>query len=219
MGREFHVRFREGLGVQFPRATRLITTGTSAALLRYEVHPLVEHFLSRRGLRLSHEKTGITHVEDGFDLLGQNVRRYRNGKVLLRPSRRSVRTLLSRVRETSRGAGRSMTAGELIEELAPKIKGWALYHRHASSKRTYAYVDHQIHQALWRWARRRHRGRSAHWVRGRYFGTQGGRSWRFTGELQTRKGEPYRVYLMKAAEVRVERHMLIRHAANPYDPE
>jgi predicted dehydrogenase len=69
-----------------------------------------------------------------------------------------------------------------------------------------------------RWARRRHRDRSARWVVHRYFCQQGGRSWRFTGELQTRKGESYRVVLMKAAEVRIERHVLIRHAANPYDP-
>jgi RNA-directed DNA polymerase len=200
-------------------ADDFIITGTSATLLRYEVQPLVERFLSERGLRLSHEKTGITHIEDGFDFLGQNVRRYRNDKALLRPSRRSVRTFLSRICETIRGAGRSMTAGELIGELTPRIKGWALYHRHASSKRTYAYVDHQIHQALWRWARRRHRGKSAHWVRRRYFRTQGGRSWRFTGELQTRKREPYPVALMKAAEVRIERHVLVRHEANPYDPQ
>jgi RNA-directed DNA polymerase len=139
--------------------------------------------------------------------------------VLLKPSKRNVRTFLSQIRATIREAGRSMTAGELIQELTPKIKGWALYHRHASSKRTFAYVDHQIHQALWRWARRRHRGKSARWVKRRYFCEQQGRSWVFCGELCTRKGEPYRVALMKAADVRIERHVLIRHEANPYDPE
>ena len=92
--------------------------------------------MSERGLRLSHEKTSLTPVQDGFDFLGQRVRRYRNGKVLLKPSQRNVRTFLNKIRETIRGAGRSMSAGELIQELTPKIKGWALYHRHASSKRT-----------------------------------------------------------------------------------
>jgi RNA-directed DNA polymerase len=200
-------------------ADDFIITGTSPTLLRYEVQPLVEHFLAERGLRLSHEKTSLTHVEDGFDFLGQRVRRYRNGKVLLKPSKRNVRTFLNKIRATIQGAGRSMSAGELIQELTPKIKGWALYHRHASSKRTFAYVDHQIHQALWRWARRRHRGKSAHWVKRRYFCEQRGRSWVFRGELSTRKGEPYRVVLMKAADVRIERHVLIQHGANPYDPE
>src|SRR3954447_24785349 len=54
MRRESHVRFREGLGVKFPRATRLIITGTSRVLLQREVQPLVEHFLRKRGLELSH---------------------------------------------------------------------------------------------------------------------------------------------------------------------
>ena len=199
-------------------ADDFIITGTSPTLLRYEVQPLVEHFLAERGLRLSHEKTKLTHMEDGFDFLGQHVRRYRDGKVLLTPLRRSLRTFLSGIRDTIRDAGRSMTAGELIRELTPKIQGWTLYHRHASSKRTYAYVDYHIHQALWRWAKRRHRDKPAHWVKRRYFCTQGSRSWQFTGELQTKKGEPYRVVLMNAAAVRIERHVLIQHDANPYDP-
>jgi RNA-directed DNA polymerase len=199
-------------------ADDFIITGTSAALLRHEVQPLVEQFLSERGLRLSHEKTSITHVEDGFDFLGQNVRRYGNGKVLLKPSKRNVRTFLNGIREVIRGAGGSMSAGQLIAALTPKIRGWALYHRHASSKRTFAYVDHQIHQALWRWARRRHRNKTARWVKRRYFPRTGGRSWVFSGELLTRRGEPYTVKLMRASDVRIERHALIRHEANPYDP-
>jgi RNA-directed DNA polymerase len=199
-------------------ADDFIITGTSVTLLRHEVQPLVEHFLSERGLRLSHEKTSITHVEDGFDFLGQRIRRYPSGKVLLRPSRRSVKTFLTKVRQLIREEGRSLTAGELIQALTPKIQGWALYHRHASSKRTYAYVDHQLHGALWRWARRRHRGQSAHWVKRRYYRADGHRSWVFTGELLTRKGEPYTVKLLKAADVRIERQVLIYHEANPYDP-
>src|SRR5215471_2916579 len=93
MGREFHVRFCEGLGVKFPRATRLVITGTSKELLRDEVRPLVAHFLSERGLELSHEKTSITHIEDGFDFLGQEVRRY-GTKLLLKPSRKGVQRFL-----------------------------------------------------------------------------------------------------------------------------
>ena len=40
----------------------------------------------------------------------------------------------------------------------------------------------------------------------------------FSGELLTRRGEPYTVKLMRASDVRIERHALIRHEANPYDP-
>src|SRR6202040_1002573 len=46
-------------------ADDFIITGTSRILLQYEVQPLVEQFLKERGLELSHEKTRITHIENG----------------------------------------------------------------------------------------------------------------------------------------------------------
>jgi RNA-directed DNA polymerase len=55
-------------------------TGSSQELLEKEVKPLVEQFLRERGLQLSSEKTVITHIEQGFDFLGQTVRTYRQGK-------------------------------------------------------------------------------------------------------------------------------------------
>jgi RNA-directed DNA polymerase len=98
----------------------------------------VTHFLKERGLELSHEKTQITHVEAGFDFLGQNVRRYRCGKVLTKPSSHSVKTFLSKVQETIDKSG-CLTAGVMIQRLNQKIKGWTMYHRYAASKRTFNY--------------------------------------------------------------------------------
>src|SRR5215510_1203753 len=83
-------------------ADDFIITGTSKVLLEYEVKPLVEHFLAERGLELSHEKTRITRSEDGFDFLGQTVRRYRDGTVLLKPSKKNVKAFLTKVREVVR---------------------------------------------------------------------------------------------------------------------
>jgi hypothetical protein len=40
-------------------------------------------------LELSPAKTVITHVEKGFDFLGQNVRKYPNGKLLIKPSKKN----------------------------------------------------------------------------------------------------------------------------------
>ena len=57
-------------------ADDFIITGSSYELLEQEVKPLVEQFLRERGLELSQEKTRITHIEDGFDFLGQHVRKY-----------------------------------------------------------------------------------------------------------------------------------------------
>jgi RNA-directed DNA polymerase len=175
--------------------------------------------LKERGLELSHEKTRITPSEDGFDFLGQTVRRYKDGKVRLRPSKRNVKTFLAKIREVIREQGSHCTAGELIRSLNAKIKGWATYHRHACSKRTFRLVDYRIFNMLWRWCRRRHRGKSCQWIKEKYFKRFGQRDWVFTGILRDGQGKTYPICLLEAAGVPIRRQVKIRGDANPYDPE
>jgi RNA-directed DNA polymerase len=198
-------------------ADDFLITGTSKEFLRDEVQPLVAHFLKERGLELSHEKTSITHVEDGFDFLGQNVRRY-GTKLLLKPSRKNVRAFLTKVGDVIQREGGYLTAGQLIERLNPKIRGWATYHRHASSARTFARLDDVIFKKLWRWARRRHPGKSARWVKAKYFTRPGDNLWRFRGIVRDPDGTLRPVFLYRARSTAIRRHVKIRGAANPYDP-
>ncbi|MGH9625171.1 MAG: group II intron reverse transcriptase/maturase, partial [Bryobacteraceae bacterium] len=148
-------------------ADDFIITGNSQELLEKEVKPCVEAFLAERGLQLSQEKTTITHISEGFDFLGQNVRKY-GGKLLIKPSAKNVKAFLDRVRETIR-ANRSAKQESLIKLLNPMIRGWANYHRHVVAKRTYGAVDDHIWHMLWRWARRRHPNKPTDWVRQKYF--------------------------------------------------
>src|SRR2546425_12023834 len=67
-----------------------LITGLSKEVLEQEIKPLVTDFLWERGLELSEEKTSITHIEDGFDFLEQNVGKY-NGKFLPRPPKKNVK--------------------------------------------------------------------------------------------------------------------------------
>jgi len=200
-------------------ADDFVISGTSEVLLEYGVKPLVEQFLKERGLELSHEKTRITHSEDGFDFLGQTVRRFKDGKVLLQPSKRNVKAFLTKIREVFREQGGHCTAGELIRTLNAKIKGWTMYHRHACSKRTFRYVANRIFRMLWRWCCRRHRGKSRKWIKEKYFKRFGKRNWVFTGIVWDGKGKSHPICLMDAAGVRIVRHVQIRGDANPYDPE
>jgi RNA-directed DNA polymerase len=198
-------------------ADDFIITGTSKELLRDEVQPLVAHFLSERGLELAHEKTSITHIDDGFDFLGQNVRRY-GTKLLLKPSRKNVRAFLAKIDDVIQQQGGYLSAGELIVRLNPKIRAWATFHRHASSKRTFARVDDAIFRKLWRWARRRHRQQSAAWVKAHYFTRPGDHRWRFRGTVTDEEGSLHTVFLVRARTTRIRRHVKIRSSANPYDP-
>ncbi len=209
---------RKGCRVHLVRyADDFIITGTSEVLLEYGVKPLVEQFLQERGLELSHEKTRITHIEDGFDFLGQTIRRHRSGKILIKPSKRSVKTFLSKIQETIDNSG-SMTAGDMIRRLNQQIKGWTMYHRFAVSKRIFAAVDDRIFGKLRRWCRRRHRKKSWKWIRKKYFQRAGDRDWVFTGVIRDNEGKAWPIRLMKAVGVRVIRWRKIRSAANPYDP-
>src|SRR3990170_3500348 len=54
-----------------------------------EIKELIKDFLRDRGLELSDEKTLITHIDNGFDFLGWNFRKY-NGKLLVKPSKKSI---------------------------------------------------------------------------------------------------------------------------------
>jgi RNA-directed DNA polymerase len=198
-------------------ADDFIITGTSQLLLQYEVQPLVEHFLQERGLELSHEKTRITHVEDGFDFLGQTIRRQRNGKVLLKPSQRSVQSFLSRIQATIDDSG-SRTVGDMIRRLNQQIKGWTMYHRYGVSRRTFAAVDNRIYWKLRRWCRKRHRNKSWKWIKKKYFQRAGDRDGVFTGVFRDRKGQGWPIRLMQAAGVRTLRWVKIRSDANPDDP-
>jgi RNA-directed DNA polymerase len=212
-------RRRAGSKVHLVRyADDFIITGTSRVLLHREVQPLVERFLHKRGLELSHEKTRITHLDDGFDFLGQTVRRFRNGKLLIKPSKRSVKTFLAKIQETIDKSG-NMTAGDLIRRLNQQIKGWTMYHRFAVSKRIFSAVDDRIFWKLMRWCRRRHPKKSWKWIKKRYFQREGHRDWVFTGMIRDSTGSMRPIRLMRASGVKVLRWRKIRSAANPYDPE
>jgi len=213
----------KSLGGQYPcvnfirYADDFVITGRTRELLEGEVKPLVERFLRERGLELSPEKTVITPVKSGFDFLGQNVRKYPNGKLLIMPSRENIKTFLEDIRGTIK-AGLHLSAAALIEKLNPKIRGWANYHRHVVSKRIFNHVDHDIFGTLWRWARRRHPNKNRYWLKTKYFGRYRGRDWNFFGIDQGTDGQPRTLWLNLAFPTPIRRHIKVKGETNPYDP-
>ncbi len=67
-----------------------VTAAASREIIEDEIAPLVETFLTERGLSLSPEKTKITHISEGFDFLSQNTRKYQNGNLLQMPSDKAI---------------------------------------------------------------------------------------------------------------------------------
>ncbi len=213
---------RRGAKVNFIRfADDFIITGTSKDLLEQEVKPLVEHFMEERGLTLSPEKTIITHIDEGFDFLGQNIRKHQDGKqrkLRITPSKKNVHTFLEKVRATIK-ANQGASAGTLIVQLNPMIRGWANYHRHVVSANVFKKVDYAIYQSLWQWAKRRHPKKRKRWIKQKYFHSIRNNNWVFCGEIKGKEGKTQQVQLFYTASLPIERHTKIKGDANPYDPQ
>ena len=106
-------------------ADDFIITSESRETLEREIKPMLVSFLAERGLELSEEKTVITHINDGFDFLGFNIRKFKN-VLLTQPSKKSVKKFLDAVRYTIE-SNKACTQETLIRLLNPKITGWANY--------------------------------------------------------------------------------------------
>ena len=199
-------------------ADDFIITGNSKEFLGDVIKPLVEKFLAERGLSLSAEKTRVVHIDDGFDFLGWNFRKY-NGKLLIKPSGKNVKTFLQKVRQVIKKA-KMAKQEHLIVKLNPIIRGWANYHKQVVAKETFSKVDHEIWKALWHWANRRHLNKSAGWIRNKYFPNLHGRNWVFAVTVENDKGVKDVVKLVKAYDTPVRKppYVKIRGAANPFDP-
>lgn len=194
-------------------ADDFIITGISKELLEERVKPVVEAFMAERGLTLSKQKTLVTHIDVGFDFLGQNIRKY-SGKFLNKPSRKNLKAVLAKIKEIF-VRFKTAPAWLLIAKLNPIIRGWANYHRGGAAKETFKYLDYRIWKMLWQWCKRRHSNRHKRWVVKKYFKTVDKRNWVFFGQSPD-KGE---MHLLYAADTKIVRHRKIVAEANPYDPK
>ena len=197
-------------------ADDFIITGSSQEQLEEKVMPAIVAFLLERGLRLSKEKTEITHIETGFNFLGASIRKY-GCKLLMRPSKDNVLGLLRDVRELIR-VQRAATALDLIRQLNSRLRGWANSQRHLVSSRAFRHVDKRIFETLWQWAKRRHPHKGKGWVRRKYFRTEPFRKGTFTAPMRNRDGTWGSLDLLRASSVPIRRHVKLRAEATEFDP-
>ncbi|GAA1370146.1 reverse transcriptase domain-containing protein [Brevibacterium luteolum] len=117
--------------------------------------------LAPMGLRLSVEKTMVTHIDTGFDFLGWHIQRRRirghGGKTAIYtyPSRKSLASIKDKVRTLTRRASHR-TLADLLRRLNPALRGWCTYFQHGVVKHLFSYIDHF---AFWRivgWLKKRH---------------------------------------------------------------
>ncbi len=191
--------------VNFVRyADDFIVTANTEEIAK-EVKELIMDFLKDRGLELSDEKTLITHIDDGFDFLGWNFRKY-NGKLLVKPSKKSIDKVTEKISNTI-NKGKTWKQEELIDALNPIITGWSNYHRSVVSTEVFHKLDNRIWNMLWHWVKRRHPNKSTRWIVNKYWQPSGKRKWVFS------EGNK-RLNLL--SDKKIVRHTKLKLDMNPY---
>jgi RNA-directed DNA polymerase len=180
------------------------------------VVPTIEKFLAERGLCLNTEKTKIKHIDDGFDFLGFNVRRY-GSKCLIKPQKEKTFAFVSEMSAWLR-YHREVRPCDVIAYLNPRLTGWANYYRHAISKSVFSYVDNHIFRALWRWCCRRHPNKSRYWIADKYFGVDRFGTWCFHAFVKNQRAITRRMDLKRIQEIPITRHIKVNGSASKDDP-
>ncbi len=198
-------------------ADDFIVTAHNRETLEENVKPAIEQFLLQRGLTLSPEKTKISHINEGFDFLGFEVKKHQE-KLIIKPTKDGVKKFVTSIRELIKAKQHAKTI-DLIRALNQKIRGWCNYYRHVVSSKIFSQIDHEIYQSLWRWIKRRHPKKNATWRYERYFTTFGGQKWRFCARASKALNSATIMTLVQASSFKIKRHTKIRAHANPFVPE
>ncbi len=102
-----------------------------------ELKVIVSRFLESRGLMLSEEKTKITHIDKGFDFLGWTFRKFKD-KLIVKPSKDSIKSLISKCSTIILKEGKANTQSDLIRRLNQVIRGWTNYHKHVVASQAFS---------------------------------------------------------------------------------
>jgi RNA-directed DNA polymerase len=190
-----------------------------------QVKAQLAQWLAPRGLAFNEDKTRIVHLEDGFDFLGFNIRRYQRGhdrgKLLIKPSQDAVRRIRRRLADEVRSL-RGSNATAIIARLNPIIRGWAAYYRGVVSSKQFSALDHYVWWLTYRWARRSHPSKSKKWIVRRYFGRFNkfrNDRWVFGARDHVLNDRGDIAFLVKFSWTPIVRHQLVAGGAPRDDPD
>jgi RNA-directed DNA polymerase len=196
-------------------ADDFVVTGASKEILEQKVKPALTAFLAERGLRLSEQKTVLTHISEGFDFLGHTVRKY-GDKLLITPAKSKVEAMRKKISELIHSA-MGLSPEALLRQLNPLLRGWANYYRNGASKQTFSKLDYHVYKRIRRWIHWRHPHKSTEWKRWRYFSAAP--SGAFSVRARTKENESRVLSIYRIVSTKIERHIKVRGHANPYDPQ
>jgi RNA-directed DNA polymerase len=184
------------------------------------IYKRMKNYLTMRGLELSAEKTKITHIEEGFDFLGFNIRQYKKGKsktiLLIKPSKDSVKKAKEKIKDIF-AKKRGRPAKELIAELNPVLRGTANYWQHIVAKETYADIDYYVWTKTRKYLNQLHPMKNSNWKKERYFKPDHNGISQNKWILTDPKNHDTQLYKMSWTPI--ERHVMVKFDNSPDNPE
>jgi RNA-directed DNA polymerase len=148
----------------------LLVSGTKAhaEALRDEIAEV----LSTIGLRLSPEKTLITHIDEGLVFLGWRIQRHRKrgaGKryVYVYPAKKALNAVMVKVKTVCR-KNTNQPLAVLLHQLNRMLRGWTAYFKYGCSNATFSYLRSYLWKEIVRWQKRKHRRTPWKTLRRRY---------------------------------------------------
>jgi RNA-directed DNA polymerase len=194
----------------------IITGKTQEIVLKNK--RILSEFLAERGLVLNEKKTVVTHIKEGFDFLGFNVRRMKQNSrynkateqetvLIIKPSAKGILKLKNKVREI---ITINKPIERIISDINPVLRGWGedkriSYH----SQATFISLDHWIYLKMKKWA---------YWLKGsirrnieKYKIKTKTRQWNW--------GISPKLKILNLGEIPIIKLTPLKHTKNPYIKE
>jgi RNA-directed DNA polymerase len=154
----------------------VLVSGTEAQAEALKVE--VAAVLSTVGLRLAEDKTGVCHINEGFDFLGFRIQRKRKRgatKVFVYswPCKKALASIMAKVKAITRQRT-NQRLSDLLRQINAALRGWTVYFRHGCSKQTFDYLGRYTWLRVVGWLRRKHRRATWKLIRRRYLATPAG---------------------------------------------
>jgi RNA-directed DNA polymerase len=178
-----------------------------------QVKAQLAEWLEPRGLAFNDAKTRIVPLSEGFDFLGFNLRRYPNGKLLIKPSAKAIKRFRDRLAKEFH-ALRGSNVAAVLATITPVIRGWVAYYRTVVSSGVFHALTGYLWKLAYKWACWSHRNKPRRWIVDRYFGKFD----RFRNDRWVFGDRDTGAYLPKPAWTDIVRHTLVKGGSSPDDP-
>ena len=168
---------------------------------------------SREGWPSTKPRPGSSALPEGFDFLGFNLRRYPNGKLLIKPSATAIKRFRKRLAKEFR-ALRGANVAAVLAKIAPIVRGWVAYYRTVVSTRVFRALTDYLWKLTYKWACWSHPNKPKRWIIGRYFRKFN----KFRNDRWVFGDRDTGAYLPKPSWTDIVRHTLVKGGASPDDP-